>query len=150
MAINLYNAFTSISPVEKKAVVKFLCQYTSNANQEHIKEAVEYAVKQKPSFGGFIITAVEDQKIIATIVANKTGMEGYNANNIFVYFTLHETHRDNDALVQKLMSRAMQYADGDVAMHVEPDNPALKLYKKLGFVAQYLELRLSKSKVAVA
>ncbi|HAB28956.1 MAG TPA: GNAT family N-acetyltransferase, partial [Xanthomarina gelatinilytica] len=34
--------------------------------------------------------------------------------------------------------------EGDVALHVEPNNPAIKLYESLGFTNKYLEMRLKK------
>jgi ribosomal protein S18 acetylase RimI-like enzyme len=33
---------------------------------------------------------------------------------------------------------------GNIALHVEPDNPAKILYEKLGFTNKYLEMRLIK------
>ena len=146
----LYDAFTGINQLEKSAVVNFLFEFTPNARKRHIQEAVEYALKNKPSFGGFILTAKRDSKIIAAIVANRTGMSGYNANNIFVYVTLHDQHKTQERLALDLLRKAIKHAAGDIAMHVEPGNPALKLYEKLGFQPQYLELRFSKSTPAVA
>ena len=42
------------------------------------------------------------------------------------------------------MQKATELTKGDIALHVEPDNPAKKLYEKLGFTNKYLEMRLSK------
>ena len=49
----LYDAFTGISPMEKSAVVSFLSANSANASDDDIREAVEYAVKHKPSFWRF-------------------------------------------------------------------------------------------------
>ncbi len=38
-----------------------------------------------------------------------------------------------------LMLNAIDYAKGDIALHVEANNPAIKLYEKLGFTNPYLE-----------
>ena len=140
----LYDAFTGISPMEKSAVVGFLSENTASTSQRDIQEAVEYAVKHKPSFGGFIMTAQEGRKIIATIVANRTGMEGYEAKNIFVFVAFDKEHPESKIIAKKLLQKAINHADGDVALHVEPDSPSLQLYRNLGFKNQYLELRLSK------
>jgi ribosomal protein S18 acetylase RimI-like enzyme len=42
------------------------------------------------------------------------------------------------------MNTIIKNTDGDIALHVEPENPALHLYKKLGFTNKYLEMRLTK------
>jgi ribosomal protein S18 acetylase RimI-like enzyme len=43
------------------------------------------------------------------------------------------------------MTEALRRADGNVALHVEPDNPAKFLYEKLGFTSKYLEMRYIKN-----
>lgn len=42
------------------------------------------------------------------------------------------------------MSMAIEMANGGIALHVEPDNPARYLYEKLGFTHKYLEMRLTR------
>jgi ribosomal-protein-alanine N-acetyltransferase len=42
------------------------------------------------------------------------------------------------------MQKAISIADGNIALHVEPNNPAKILYEKLGFTNKYLEMRLIK------
>jgi ribosomal protein S18 acetylase RimI-like enzyme len=41
-------------------------------------------------------------------------------------------------------AKAISIAEGNIALHVEPDNPAKGLYEKLGFTNKYLEMRLIK------
>ncbi len=145
----LYDAFSGINAMEKSKVIRFLCDH--NLTPRHsVLEAVEYAVKLKPSFGGYVLVAEEDHQIIGAVVANRTGMEGYNPKNIFVFVTLHKDYEAEENLIRALLEKAIRYADGDVAIHVEPGHPALQIYQKMGFQAQYLELRLSKHKSAVA
>ena len=45
------------------------------------------------------------------------------------------------------MSKTLEIAKGDVALHVEPDNPARFLYEKIGFSSKYLEMRFKKATV---
>ena len=137
----LYDAFTGMNTAEKSSVVNFLCEYTE-------REAVEYAIKTKPSFGGFVLTAHKGRQLIAAVVVNRTGMEGYNPNNLFVYVTFHEDYREDETTMLQVLKKAIDLTDGDIALHVEPRNPVLKLYKKMGFEAQYLELRLNKRQPA--
>lgn len=149
--LTLYDAFSGIPPQEKIKVVHFLCGQSSNVNRQNVLEAVEYALKLKPSFGGFVLAARKEGQLVGVIVANRTGMEGYNPKHIFVFVALDKALEQEEALVKCLLQKALLYADGDVAMHVEPDHPALQLYQKLGFQAQYLELRFpQKQSPAVA
>jgi ribosomal-protein-alanine N-acetyltransferase len=141
----LYDAFTGMNTAEKSAVIHFLCEYTEDAEKQSVREAVEYAIKHKPSFGGFILTVHQCRQIIAAVVVNRTGMEGYNPHNLFVYVTVHKDFRHDEAMMQYLLKRAIDHADGDIALHVPPGHPALKLYRKMGFKSQLLELRLHKS-----
>ena len=146
--LNIYDAFSGMNPMEKNRIIRFLNAFESDNERENIAEAVEYAVKLKPSFGGFVLTAEQDDQIVGAIVANRTGMGSYNPNHILVFVTLHQDFREDEALTKRLIQKAIQHAKGDIAMHVKPDNPALQLYEKIGFKAQYLELRLSKKDIS--
>jgi ribosomal protein S18 acetylase RimI-like enzyme len=146
--LNIYDAFSGMNPMEKDRIIRFLNAFESDNKRENIAEAVEYAVKLKPSFGGFVLTAEQDDQIVGAIVANRTGMGSYNPNHILVFVTLHQDFREDEALTKRLIQKAIQHAKGDIAMHVKPDNPALQLYEKIGFKAQYLELRLSKKDIS--
>ncbi len=144
----IYSAFTGISPWERSAVLRFLSENTEQADPHEIQEAVEYALKNRPSFGGFLLTILEDQQIVAAVVANRTGMEGYNPKHLFVYVALVEEYLDDEELVGELLHQALRQANGEVALHVKPGHPALKLYEKLGFTAQYLGLRFRRTATA--
>ena len=146
----LYDAFTGMSPAEKSAVVNFFCEHTERTEKQQVREAIEYAIKHKPSFGGFVLSVRQDRQIIAAVIVNRTGMEGYNAKNLFVYVTFHKDYRNDETTIDYVMKSAIKHADGEIALHVEHDNPALQFYKKLGFREQYLELRFNKSSAAVA
>ncbi len=141
----LYDAFTGMNPAEKNAVINFLCEHNENTNRQEAREAVEYAIKHKPSFGGFVLTFHEGKQITAAVVVNRTGMEGYNPNNLFVYVTFHRDYRNDETIIRNVLNKAISYTDGDIALHVEPNNPALKFYKKFGFKAQYLQLHFTKA-----
>jgi ribosomal protein S18 acetylase RimI-like enzyme len=60
-----------------------------------------------------------------------------------VYIAVHRDFRGK-GLGKQLMEHALKLTKGDVALHVEPDNPAKKLYERLGFTNKYLEMRLTK------
>ncbi len=141
----VYDAFSGMNLMEKNKVIRFLTEHEDDNFREDIEEAVEYAVKLKPSFGGFVLTVLRNEQIIGAVVANRTGMGSYNPNHIFVFVTLHRSYRSDKKLAKCLLEKAIMHAKGDIAMHVKPDNPALKLYQEIGFESQYLELRLKKN-----
>ncbi|MET4082794.1 ribosomal-protein-alanine N-acetyltransferase [Pedobacter sp. UYP30] len=93
--------------------------------------------------GGFVILAVEEAEILAAVVVNETGMKKYIPENILVYIAVHEDMRGK-GLGKTLMVKTIETAKGDIALHVEADNPAKKLYERLGFSNKYLEMRLQR------
>lgn len=112
--------------------------------REDILKAINYAFSDAPGQGGFIVVGVENDEIVGAVVVNETGMSGYIPENILVYIAVHQKMRGKGAGKQ-LMQAAIDRAVGDVALHVEPDNPAFHLYKKLGFENKYLEMRYKRS-----
>jgi ribosomal protein S18 acetylase RimI-like enzyme len=43
------------------------------------------------------------------------------------------------------MQKTLSLAQGDIALHVEKDNPAIGLYEKIGFTTPYLEMRFKRN-----
>lgn len=111
--------------------------------KEDIERAVKYAVMDAPSFGGFVMVGYENDQIAGAVVINKTGMKGYIPENILVYIAVNKDMRGK-GYGKTLMEKALEGCEGSVALHVEPDNPAAKLYEKIGFTNKYLEMRYSK------
>lgn len=113
--------------------------------KDDILKAIDYALDDTVRPGGFVLTATDEEKkeIVGAVVVNRTGMEGYIPENILVYIAMHKAYRGM-GIGKELMKKAIETADGNIALHVEPDNPAVHLYKKLGFTSKYLEMRLQK------
>jgi ribosomal protein S18 acetylase RimI-like enzyme len=44
----------------------------------------------------------------------------------------------------KIIRKGFELADGDVKLHVEYDNPAKRLYERLGMTTKYAEMRYRK------
>lgn len=105
-----------------------------------IKKCINYAFEK----GGFILLAIENEKIIGAVIINETGMGGYIPENILVYIAVHRKHRGK-GLGKALMNNAIKLTKGDVALHVEPHNPAKFLYEKVGFTNKYLEMRFKRN-----
>nr|NQU91450.1 GNAT family N-acetyltransferase [Bacteroidota bacterium] len=54
-----------------------------------------------------------------------------------------KNHR-GEGIGKLLMQKIIDLAEGSIALHVEPDNPARFLYEKVGFSSKYIEMRLRK------
>ena len=117
-----------------------------------IRKAMEYSLSKEIGKGGYIFYVVEsdeknegnqDEKIVAATVINETGMKDYIPENILVYIAVDGSQRGK-GIGKKLMQEAMDSVNGSIALHVEPNNPAKKLYEKLGFTNKYLEMRWKK------
>lgn len=111
--------------------------------RSQIMQCLNYALGFQECRRGFILTAHENETILGTVVICETGMSGYIPENLLVYIAVDAETRGR-GIGKKLMEQAIETADGDIALHVEPDNPARRLYERLGFTNKYLEMRLKK------
>lgn len=143
MDIKVHTPFDQATVSEKEKVVNFLYDHLDEYGdaKEDIMKAIHYAQKETASHGGFIVVGEIDGQIVGSVVINRTGMEGYIPENILVYIAVDGSQRGK-GIGKKLMQKAIDLAQGDIALHVEPDNPARHLYTKLGFTSKYLEMRL--------
>ncbi|OGU56085.1 MAG: GNAT family N-acetyltransferase [Ignavibacteria bacterium GWF2_33_9] len=141
----IYDAENKLNETEKSEVINFLYDHLDQYGdaKNHIKKAVDYSVQDIESDGGFTLIAKENNEIQCAVVINRTGMGGYIPENILVYIATHKNQRGK-GVGKKVMQEALNHADGDVALHVEANNPARFLYQKLGFTNPYLEMRLKK------
>lgn len=145
MAQKVFNFETKPSFNEKEAIINFLFKHLDNYGdpKADIEKAINFSIKESKSFGGFVLTMEENNEIIGSVVVNETGMKDYIPENILVYIAVHKDFRGK-GIGKKLMKKALELAKGDVALHVEPDNPARFLYEKIGFASKYLEMRYKK------
>ena len=145
MTFKTYDAFNRITAIEIDRVAKFLHKHLGDYGDalQSIKKAIQYACKERSGLGGFVLVAEEEDKMVGAVVVNKTGMEGYIPENILVYIATHEDMRGK-GIGKKLMQKTMDSCTGDIALHVEHNNPARFLYEKCGFTNPYLEMRLKR------
>jgi len=144
----VFNAVLKPDINEKSKIVDFLFDHLDQFGdkKEDILKAIDFSVKDSASFGGFTLMATDGENVVGAVVVNQTGMQGYIPENILVYIAIHRDLR-GQGLGKVLMTEAINLAKGDIALHVEADNPARHLYQKLGFDNKYLEMRLKKSAV---
>jgi ribosomal-protein-alanine N-acetyltransferase len=138
-------AIDNATYLQKKEIADFLFQHLDQYGDphEHIMRCLDYALDQAVDKGGFVVLAREGGHLVGAVVVNKTGMSGYIPENILVYIAVGVSQRGK-GLGKRMMQMAITMAQGGIALHVEPDNPARALYEKLGFTNKYLEMRLTK------
>ncbi|WP_417366227.1 GNAT family N-acetyltransferase [Flavobacterium beibuense] len=150
--IQKYHPNESMNDELQKEVVNFLYKSLEQYGdpEDDINKAVNYALNKNnekdKTTGGLVLTArlEENNAVVGAVVINETGMGGYIPENILVYIATDPNQRGK-GIGKKLMQEALESSKGDVALHVEPDNPAKKLYENLGFTNKYLEMRYKKT-----
>ncbi len=142
--------FKIITPVSgdhqiytRQVIADFLFKHLEQYGDEveDILKCIAYTMN--PDKGGTIIVGVDESEIVGITILNNTGMKGYIPENILVYIAVDNSKRGK-GYGKKIMEKAIEVTSGSIALHVEPDNPAKKLYEKLGFTSKYLEMRLTK------
>lgn len=108
--------------------------------KDAIGKCMDFAFGHNGGLGGFVLTAVDEDKLVGVLIMNKTGMQGYIPENILVYVAVDEQLRGR-GIGRQLVERALDEADGDVKLHVEYENPAKRLYERMGFASKYAEMR---------
>ena len=139
----LYDAYTGIGVPKKKALIGFLRQYSDVTwiQPEGIQKAVEYAVKEIPSFGGFIVTVEEDHQILAALIINKTGMQSYLAEHIIVMNAIMPEYV-NGPIMNELLRKAYGVAKGDIAMIVNSFSTKNMELKNINVAAREMKIPL--------
>ncbi|WP_022836027.1 GNAT family N-acetyltransferase [Salisaeta longa] len=105
-----------------------------------IRRALDYAFSTSDGRGGRVFIARHDDAVVGAAVVLDTGMADFVPPHLLVYIAVDADYRGRgfgSALVERLRA----HCDGAIALHVEPDNPARRLYKRQGFAAPYVEMR---------
>lgn len=128
--------------LSKDKIADFLFEHLDQFGdkREYIMNCINYALSTENGKGGCIYVSHENDTITGTVIMNDTGMKGYIPDNILVYIAVHKEHRGS-GIGKLLMNEVLEHTKGDIALHVEPDNPARYLYEKKGFTGKYLEMR---------
>lgn len=141
-----FDFFTEKSTqITRKEIIDFLYEHLDRFrdSKEAIGKCLDYVFSGNESKGGFVLCCLEDDKLVGVLVMIETGMTGYIPENFLVYVAIDASMRGK-GIGSRLISKALENAKGDVALHVEYDNPAKKLYERLGFTSKYAEMRYQK------
>src|SRR5690606_25484988 len=132
MDILQINASTGEHPdFSRSQIAEFLVTHLGQYGDklEDILKCIDYVMD--PNRGGNILVGLDNGKIAGVTILNNTGMSGYIPENILVYIAVDSAHRGK-GYGKALMEKATEVSQGSIALHVEPENPAVFLYQKLG------------------
>jgi ribosomal-protein-alanine N-acetyltransferase len=110
---------------------------------ESIERAMNYAFSDAKGEGGFLILAHRYQKLIGALLMLNTGMSGYVPENLLLFVTVDPDQRGK-GYGAEIIRHSVAECKGDVKLHVEYENPAKRLYERLGFTNKYAEMRLKR------
>lgn len=107
--------------------------------ERDIRACLEYIID--PNKGGHIFTATDEKNDLKGVVflAN-TNMGLFVPEYLLVYIATDPACRGK-GVGKGLMQFVTSTVKAPVALHVEHDNPAKKLYEKVGFTNKYTEMR---------
>lgn len=139
-----YRKLTStelLNPTLQDKLVKFL--HTSLEQyrdpEKDIRACLDYILD--PKRGGFIFTATDHKNDLKGVVfLTHTHMGQFVPEFLLVYIATDKNERGK-GIGKNLMKLVTETVNAPVALHVEHDNPAKKLYEKMGFTNKYTEMR---------
>ncbi len=135
----VFDAFTGISPFEKLGVIKFLESH-SNLPSELIQHSVDYAIKDCPSFGGYILAVFEERMPLAIAVINKTGISSHQCKNQLVQFAIDEGSR-NQEFTSTFFEKLVELTGGEISIQLSEDDLNIELIRQAGFMPHKVEYR---------
>jgi [ribosomal protein S18]-alanine N-acetyltransferase len=144
LAVRNENEF--VNGLTKKDFAQFLHESLDRFTDpvDDIIKSIDYAFSTEGGKGGFLLTAYNDEgELVSGLVMNQTGHEGYIPENILVYIATKPDQRGK-GIGKLVMEKAIEVAGTDIALHVEYDNPAKRLYERIGFKSKYAEMRFKK------
>jgi ribosomal-protein-alanine N-acetyltransferase len=107
-------------------------------DMDSIKKCLDYIINDPRS--GKVFTAYAQDQLCGLTAILHTGMHGFAPENFLVYIAVNSDYRGN-GIGKKLIHMAKEKLSGGICLHVEPDNPAKRLYEREDFTNKYLEMR---------
>lgn len=110
---------------------------------EQVQSGIKYALSREPGKGGFVLLGYVDERLVGAVVMLNTNMGGYIPENLLLFVAVDPEMRGN-GLGARIIEKSFGICKGDVKLHVEYDNPAKRLYERLGMTNKYAEMRYIK------
>ena len=108
-----------------------------------VRQGIFDALEPRNGEPGFVLIAEIDQKVVGALLMLRTGMKGYVPENFLLMVAVDPSTRGHGIGAQ-IIERSFELAKGDVKLHVEYNNPAKRLYERLGMTNKYAEMRYHK------
>jgi ribosomal protein S18 acetylase RimI-like enzyme len=108
-----------------------------------VDRAMDYVFDKTKYSGGFTMLAHYGERLAGACVMPRSGMTGYIPENVLLFVCIDPDLRGR-GLGRKLIERSIEECEGNVKLHVEYDNPAKRLYERIGFTNKYAEMRYEK------
>ncbi len=105
-----------------------------------INRALAYAMGENGAAGGFILVAEIDRQPVGALVMLHTGMSGYIPEDVLLFVAVGPSMRGK-GIGRVIIDHALSLCPAGVKLHVEYDNPAKRLYERIGFTSKYAEMR---------
>lgn len=103
-----------------------------------IEAALDYALA--PGREGFLMLVRDEQQLLGALTMLDSQMGGFIPRWILLFVSVLPETRGR-GVGRQLIERALAECDGPVKLHVEYENPAKRLYERLGFTTKYAEMR---------
>ncbi len=129
------------NPNYQEQLVQFLFKSLEQYSDpvEDIRACLDYIIH--PEKGGYVFVAHDERQDLKGVVfLTKTKMELFVPEYLLVYIATDKEMRGN-GIGRNLIDLVRTSVKAPIALHVEHDNPAKKLYEKMGFTSKYAEMR---------
>jgi len=108
-----------------------------------IDRAFDYCFSQSEGKGGFLALLDNQGQLGGALMMLRTGMDGYVPGHLLLMVSVAPDLR-GQGVGKRIIERALQECPGDIKLHVDYENPARRLYERLGFESKYAEMRLKR------
>lgn len=129
------------NPAHQDQLVKFLYHSLEQYRdpEEDIRACLEYIIH--PDKGGYVFVAHDEKQVLKGVVfLTRTNMQSFVPDYLLVYIATDKNERGKGIGLQ-LITLVKDSVKAPIALHVEYDNPAKKLYERIGFTSKYAEMR---------
>jgi GNAT superfamily N-acetyltransferase len=145
MTIKTFDAFTRLSINDINRIANFLHENSGEYadRKSAVKKSLLYAAKEIAGLGGYVFIMEHKNEILGALIINKTGMKEYIPENILVNLAVKKEYRGK-GIAKELINYTIKYCKGDIALHINKNNPVVKLFENSGFKPKNIEMVLER------